>query len=68
MGPPGGGRTFVTPRILRHYNLVSLTQFDEESLNLIFSTILKTYLTNNGFNADVLKCESKVIQSTNKIY
>ena len=26
MGTPGGGRTFVTDRYLRHYNLVALSQ------------------------------------------
>lgn len=68
MGPPGGGRTFITPRILRHFNLVSLTSFDDESLTLIFSTILKTYLNNNGFNQEVLKQESKIVHSTLKVY
>lgn len=29
MGPPGGGRSFVTPRILRHLTLTSLTSFEE---------------------------------------
>jgi hypothetical protein len=29
MGPPGGGRTFITPRILRHLTLVSLTSFED---------------------------------------
>ena len=27
MGPPGGGRSFITPRILRHLSLTSLTSF-----------------------------------------
>ena len=25
-GPPGGGRTFITDRYLRHYNLIALSQ------------------------------------------
>lgn len=28
MGTPGGGRTFITDRYLRHYNLVALSQVD----------------------------------------
>jgi len=32
MGPPGGGRTFVTPRLLGHVNLISVAEFDETSL------------------------------------
>ncbi len=40
MGPPGGGKTFITPRMLRHLNLVSLANFDDEVMIKIFSTIL----------------------------
>jgi dynein heavy chain len=29
MGPPGGGRSFVTARILRHLTLTSLTSFED---------------------------------------
>lgn len=49
MGPPGGGRTFITPRILRHLALVSLAAFDDESLNRIFGSILKWFFTNQNF-------------------
>lgn len=44
MGPPEGGRTFITPRILRHFSLISLVNFDDESLYRIFGTILDWYL------------------------
>jgi len=26
MGTPGGGRTFITDRYLRHFNLIALSQ------------------------------------------
>lgn len=68
MGPPGGGRSFVTPRILRHMTLTSLTSFEDETLNRIFSTILKWHFTTFGFNADILKTESKIFQATLEIY
>ena len=43
MGPPGGGRTFITPRFLRHLNLITLVNFDDDTLNRIFGTILHWY-------------------------
>lgn len=55
MGPPGGGRSFITPRILRHLSLISFTSFEDETLNRIFSTILKWFFTTFSFSADVLK-------------
>jgi dynein heavy chain len=55
MGPPGGGRSFITPRILGHYYMLSLTCFEDETLNRIFSTILKWHLNVGGFSADVIK-------------
>ena len=55
MGPPGGGRTFITPRILRHLNLISLTIFEDESMIRIFTTILHYYLTTSNFNGEVLR-------------
>ena len=32
MGPPGGGRTFITQRYVRHYNLLNFVPFNNESL------------------------------------
>lgn len=47
---PGGGKTFITPRILRHMNLVSLTDFEEESLNRIFTAILGWFFQTRNFD------------------
>lgn len=58
MGPPGGGRTFITPRYVRHFHCVALTETPPTSLAHIFSTIQDWFLTTRGFPAPVheLKC------------
>lgn len=68
MGPPGGGRTFVTPRFLRHFSVTSLVNFDSDSLNRIFGTILDWFLKNNQFSVDVQKMSHKIIHGTYEIY
>jgi dynein heavy chain, axonemal len=42
--PPGGGRSAVTPRLLRHFHMIWLTALSEASMNLIFSSILQGFL------------------------
>ncbi|NXX05401.1 DYH1 protein, partial [Larus smithsonianus] len=44
MGPPGGGRNAVTPRLTRHFNYLSFTEMEESSKKAIFSTILGSWM------------------------
>lgn len=68
MGPPGGGRSALTPRFMRHLHLISLTQFEDETLTRIYSSILKWYLSSNGFQQEVIRTEPKVVAATLDIY
>ncbi|XP_057625591.1 dynein axonemal heavy chain 1 [Chionomys nivalis] len=44
MGPPGGGRNAITPRLTRHFNYLSFIEMDEVSKKRIFSTILGCWM------------------------
>lgn len=46
MLPPIGGRNTVTMRYLRHYNLIYVEPFDNDSLFKIFGNILEWYFIN----------------------
>ncbi len=45
MGPPGGGRNPVTPRVLRHFNYIALPDLEDDSKRRIFGSIFKFWLS-----------------------
>ena len=47
MGPPGGGRNHITPRLLRHFNILCFLEFDDNTLTRIFRTIVDWHLSLN---------------------
>jgi dynein heavy chain, axonemal len=53
MGPPGGGRTFITQRYVRHFNVLNFAPFSDISLTRVFSTICDWFLNKNNFQAAV---------------
>ncbi|XP_036594745.1 dynein heavy chain 1, axonemal [Trichosurus vulpecula] len=44
MGPPGGGRNAITPRLTHHFNYLSFIELDDLSKKRIFSTILGSWM------------------------
>lgn len=51
MGPPGGGRNHITPRLLRHFNILCFLEFDDSTLTRIFKTIVEWHFSLNKVRA-----------------
>lgn len=68
MGVPGGGKTFITPRMTRHLNLVSLATFDDGTMIRIFKKIINWFFKNNFKNDDIIKMDHKVVLATLTMY
>ena len=66
MGLPGGGRNVVSKRYLRHFTSICLTPYDNQSLKLIFSTIMSSWV--NRFSPSVRAASSRVVDSTVSMY
>jgi dynein heavy chain len=66
MGPPGGGRNPVTPRFIRHFNQLAHTDLEQESLNIIFDTIVENSLSK--FTEDVRDLSKSIVQATIHVY
>jgi dynein heavy chain len=39
MGPPGGGRNPITARIIRHFNVIAINDFDDATYTRIYGAI-----------------------------
>ena len=68
MGPPGGGRAPITQRYQRHYNLLSINDFDTEALEHIFGNILVWFYDSGGFPVEVSSKKDGIIKATLDVY
>jgi dynein heavy chain len=68
MGPPGGGRNHITPRLLRHFNLFCFAEFDNNTLKRIFSTIVQWHFQGQTFPAEVRGLSESIVDATLDTY
>ena len=68
MGPPGGGRTFITPRFTRWFNVISVTEFDNEAMMGIFESIAKFQFDKKSTPGCIKSLKDPIIKSTMAIY
>lgn len=68
MGPPGGGRNPITPRFLRHFNVISINEFTDETMTRIFSNIFSFSLKKNNFPTEYFTSGSQIVAATMEVY
>ncbi|XP_076039498.1 dynein axonemal heavy chain 7-like [Oratosquilla oratoria] len=62
------GRTNLTPRLLRHFNVIALNDFDDSTIHTIFSKILLWHLDTRGFSKMFDPCIGEVVGGTLEVY
>ncbi|XP_066265765.1 dynein axonemal heavy chain 1-like isoform X2 [Branchiostoma lanceolatum] len=66
IGPPGGGRNPITPRLLRHFNYLTFTEMEDFSKRRIFATILGAWMHGvHGVDKDI---NGKLVDATIEMY
>lgn len=66
MGPPGGGRTFITPRLIRHFNVIAYTELNDSVVKTIFSNLVSHFY--KKFSESVRNALPKVIEDVLSVY
>jgi len=68
MGPPGGGRNPVTARFIRHFNLVSICEFDDSSYVRIYQAIVDWWAKRGKLDSSVAGKLPCIVNATIEIY
>ena len=68
MGPPGGGRNHVTPRYLRHFNILGICEFTEETYTHIYGDILGWWMNRAKLSESVRSKASAIVKATINVY
>jgi len=64
--PPGGGRNHVTPRFIRHFNVLCMPVASDSTMCVIFNSILSGFL--HKFDSDIKKITEGLVKATVDVY
>lgn len=67
MGPPGGGRNPITPRLTRHFNVISIESFNNELMKSIFYPLADWHFQKPDFGPEYHKF-SRVLKNNKNFY
>ena len=65
-GPPGGGRSVITARFMRHFNICTYTNLEDNQITLIYRVIVKAFL--EKFTEKVVNTLESIVEMTLRIY
>ncbi|XP_065190205.1 dynein axonemal heavy chain 12-like [Sycon ciliatum] len=68
MGPPGGGRNPISPRFVRHFNVVNITTFDDDTMTRIFSAIVSYQMRLERFTTEYQVVGNQIVAATMEMY
>jgi dynein heavy chain len=68
MGPPGGGRNKMTPRFMRHFSTLCVTSFNDETLEVIFNSIMNWNCKIAKFDSEISSLSSNIVSATLQTY
>jgi len=66
--PPGGGRNSVTNRYLRHFSIVSVTEFNDATLTKIFLSLVDWWVVRYNYDEKISKGRTALISATIDLY
>ena len=67
--PSSGGRAMLSPRFLRHFMVLNVPDAQEETLKLIFESILGGFMVQEHFGESIRKnCTAVAVFATIDLY
>ncbi|KPJ12229.1 Dynein heavy chain 7, axonemal [Papilio machaon] len=68
MGKPTAGAKVITPRFTRHFSFLCIDEFEDDTLQVIFSRIMLWHLDTRGFSKDFDPCIDELVAGTLEVY